>query len=300
MHLNAMHEGNSSPHAVYFRDELKGHFGGMDKYKSKGSGDDYELWLTLFSGGMVNRVLKTESHFIPDARASVIGGIQPDVYLKHMQDKGDGMIDRFLVAFHPAEPPQTTIFNHVEKEVIEAYNNFMEYLDKKLHTSYSLWNLPQGVRGDVLRSVESFHEWAHMVGMENDAGAFKKWEQNFYRLIIHMANIWEKEAVDIETVRRASTLTKYYAEDWIESRLAGEDEKKHQRQDERMMRKLEEAKGLGCTRSDFSRYIRDFKGKEKKQALDEGIQRLVDGGQAIRNKKGRVFLKAYLPKKETK
>lgn len=295
MSLNLMHEKGETPHAVIMRDELKGHFGAMNKYKAKGSGDDYELWLTLFSGGYTSRVLTSENFIIPDARASVIGGIQPEVYFKHMRDKGDGMLDRFMIAFHSGTPQKTSIFHSPDPNSIKFYNQFMNELDDLTPVRFSFWQLPDLDRKNVLDGVESFHQWAYSLGKEYDAGAFKKWEQNFYRLTIHMAVMWQKEQIDLETIDRASELAKYYANDWLQSKFQESDDEQRLRQDKKIRDKLEAAGKLGCTKTNFSQKIRDFKGPENKNALEKAIERLEFSDDVFRNEKGRFILKKFYP-----
>ena len=291
-HLSAFYEDKRTPHSVYMRDELKGHFGGMDKYRGGGSGDDYELWLTLYSGGTVSRVLKNETIFVPDARCTVIGGIQPEVYIKHMEDKGDGMIDRFMVAYCEEEPKQTSIFSYVKTEVIDEYNDFMTDIFEQIPEKYKPWDLDKGERKEVLDAIEAFHVWSHRLGEKYDCGAFKKWEQNFYRLIIIIGALWHKKQIDVDMVSKAADLACFFAIDWIKSRIIS-DSDSQEKCDTRLFAMLKKARTVGKTPREFQNGSKLFRGKENKKALTEAIERAINAGKVMRGEQGRVFLKEF-------
>lgn len=219
-HLEAMDEAGGAPHVVFVKDELKGFFGGMDKFKGKG-GDEYETWLSLFSGHDLIKTLVSKTIFIKGARATVIGGIQPDVYNECMKDKGDGMTDRFMIAIFEGDPIMTDIHQFCEIDVLKKYEDFMTYISDAEPTTFSLWKCQGGEleRNEVLSMVQDFHEWAHNLGIIYETGAFKKWEQCLYRLIIVMAAIWERPAIDPFVVKNAIELSAYYASDWLRAKL---------------------------------------------------------------------------------
>lgn len=283
-------KGGDASHAVYFRDELKGHFGGMDKYKSTG-GDDHQLWLTLYSGGPVSRVLKAEQIFIPDARATVIGGIQPDVYRESMKDQGDGMVDRFIVAYYDGDPLKTSIFDYVEPEVISGYMEFMDELPNGIE--YSLWSLGKGQRGDVLNAIQSFHDWTHELGSSYDCGAFKKWEQNFYKLVMIMSNLWGHHSICVDDIERAKVLAQYYSVNWLKSRMSADDEQMEKIVN-KMLKILEKSRTHGAIKRDFRDKIWDFKkANASPKLMDMAIENLMNTGKVKRSKSGRMFLSEF-------
>jgi hypothetical protein len=223
MHMEAQYDGGKQPHCVYVRDELNGFFGGMNKFKKSG-GDDNEMWLQLFSGQDISKTLVCSSIFIEDARATVIGGIQPEVYRKAMQDKGDGMIDRFMIAFYDGDPAKTDIFSSCSFDIIKDYNNFMDGIIVGPRKKYSFWSGQKETERDkILRVVQEFHDWCHELGILYDVGAFKKWEQCFYRICIILGELWGKTAMDIETVERAKELSGYFAVNWIRTKGMAEE-----------------------------------------------------------------------------
>lgn len=287
-HLAAYYEAGLCPHAVFMRDELKGHFGGMNQYKANGAGSEYETWLSLFSGENVSRVLKGETIFIPGAIASVIGGIQPEVYAEHMQDKGDGMVDRFIVAYHDKAPTKTNIFDFVDYDVIKGYNEFMLEMYEQGPVEYSFWDMEKGKRKDLLNCVQDFFDWTHMLGEEYEFGAFKKWEQQFCRLCIHLARMHNRKSMTIDIVEMAKDLMGFYATDWLKSRICGEDDTEA-KIDGKALAILKKARGSGCTPSEIRQRVWDFRGKERKKVFDESMGRLRTKGLVRIGKNGRFI-----------
>lgn len=216
LHLEAQYDAGKNPHCVYIKDELKGFFGGMDKYKSKG-GDEYEMWLSLFSGSDLVKTLVSKTVFVEKARTTVIGGIQPDVYNECMGDKGDGMVDRFMIAIYEGDPSASDIRAFCSDSTIHRYNEFMLSMGDQDEKAFSFWKDEH--REGVLDLVQEFHEWCHALGIQHNTGAFKKWEQQFYRLCIVFACMWEKEQIDAETVRRARDVASFYAVDWLKAKI---------------------------------------------------------------------------------
>lgn len=219
MHLETMGDTGETPHCVYVKDELKGFFGGMDKYKSKG-GDEYETWLSLFSGADLVKTLVSKTLFVSGARATVIGGIQPEVYNECMGDKGDGMIDRFMIAIHEDGPEVTDIFSQCSAGTITAYNHFMLNMEEMDALEYDLWSGPEVE--EVLAEVQSFHAWCALVGETHETGAFKKWEQCFYRIIIIMSAMWCRESVTLDSVRKARDLMEFFVSGWLTAKIMAE------------------------------------------------------------------------------
>lgn len=274
-------QGNE-PHAVYLRDELKGHFESMNQYRK---GSDYELWLTLYSGGPVNRVLKSETTYVANACCTVIGGIQPEVYLEHMQDKGDGMVDRFMVAYYDGAPSMTDIFSYVDREVIDDYEAFMLDISESIGVRYKPWDLPRGERGEILELFQEFHRWSYALGEEYDIGAYKKWEQNFYRLVIIMGALWKKEEIDADMITKASDLASFFAIDWIKSRILADAEDDVQLR-KKILEILQKSSPRPVKKRDFSRKCRKFRGEKGAIQLSRILAKLVTGGVVTTNEEG--------------
>jgi hypothetical protein len=90
----------ASPGGVLcLQDELSGWFGGMDKYSGgRGSHKDRGFWLQSFNGGpyAINRVGRGAA-LIPNLSVSMLGGIQPELIRKLMDEAvDDGLIQRLF------------------------------------------------------------------------------------------------------------------------------------------------------------------------------------------------------------
>jgi hypothetical protein len=67
------------------RDELNGWFGSFNSYSRGKSGSDESFWLSAFNGGshVIDRKTgETKTIYIPNARVSIAGGIQPGILRK--------------------------------------------------------------------------------------------------------------------------------------------------------------------------------------------------------------------------
>lgn len=83
------------------QDEFAGFLGAMEKYGGSGSAHDRTVYLRCYNGGpyVINRK-KTEDDggvFVPNLSASMLGGVQPDVIKRLVeQSADDGLIQRFM------------------------------------------------------------------------------------------------------------------------------------------------------------------------------------------------------------
>jgi len=87
---------------LLFRDELLGWVKSMDQYRSKGSGDDQEMWLSIYNNEALKISRATQDNKMIDrASISVLGGVQPSV-LSEMAAKakeGNGFTYRLSFIF---------------------------------------------------------------------------------------------------------------------------------------------------------------------------------------------------------
>jgi Protein of unknown function (DUF3987) len=96
-----------SPDGVLcYQDELSGWFGSMDKYSGgRGAAKDRAFWLESYNGGSytVNRIGRGFV-FIENLSVSILGGIQPELIRKLVEDSvDDGLLQRLiLVILRPA------------------------------------------------------------------------------------------------------------------------------------------------------------------------------------------------------
>lgn len=94
-------------HFLVSSDELAGFVQGLNQYKSRG-GNDRQRWLSAYDGRAID-VLRTGKNFhVPEAKISILGGIQPSV-LKTLMDRDRGSIDGFWSRFMFIEIPSRKI-----------------------------------------------------------------------------------------------------------------------------------------------------------------------------------------------
>lgn len=282
MHMEAQYDSGRQPHCVMVRDELNGFFGGMNKFKKSG-GDDNEMWLQLFSGQDIAKTLVARTLFVENARATVIGSMQPEVYRKVMQDKGDGMIDRFLIAIHEGGPEETNIRSQCSFNVIKLYNEFMETISYNKRKKYSFSNCKE--RDKILDSVQEFHSWAHKLGRMYDVGAFKKWEQCFYRICVLLGELWEKDEMDLETVERAKKLSAFFAVNWIRAKDMAE-ESDDERVSKKILKVLEEQGKKSSRELSQSLHV-------KSHVILEALNGLKEAGKVKEYKDGKRLVYEY-------
>jgi hypothetical protein len=126
-------------------DELSGWFGSMDKYNSgRGAAKDRGFWLQAWNGGTysVNRVTR-DCYLIQNLSVSVLGGIQPDLIRKMIDEAhDDGLIQRLLpIVVRAGTEGQDTPAH----DVVEAYAHLIESLHKLQPTFATGWDNPSGL-----------------------------------------------------------------------------------------------------------------------------------------------------------
>jgi len=205
-----------NPSAIYYRDELKGFFSGMNAYR-KGQGDDQERWLQLFTGDTISLKLKSETIYVEDGRASVLGSIQPSVFKECMEDHGNGMIDRFAFIVYNGQPNESNIYSYVEKYIVEKYNNFITDLGKPKKVFVVFNNKP------VQEKIREFERWCFQVGREQETGSFKKWEQICFRIMLILSVLWQRDKLEVDIAKKAIAISKYLAVGWIQTREMAEE-----------------------------------------------------------------------------
>jgi hypothetical protein len=126
-------------------DELSGWFGSMDKYNSgRGAAKDRGFWLQAWNGGMysVNRVTR-DCYLIQNLSVSVLGGIQPDLIRKMIDEAhDDGLVQRLLpIVVRAGTEGQDTPAH----DVVGAYAHLIESLHKLQPTFATDWDNPAGL-----------------------------------------------------------------------------------------------------------------------------------------------------------
>lgn len=207
-----LHERGKGPCAIFQKDELKGFFGSMGQYKG-GGGDEYELWLSLWQGyDMAPKLKSGPARICPDARATVLGGIQPKVMQEHFQDKSDGMFDRFIFAVDKRGAQRAVKTDYLPYESMKAYEQYILSVYKmQKPDNFS------AMGGNIDQAFQEYYDWCYERGMKINHGAFKKWERNFHKILLILLVMWKRETVDIEITYKAIELMKYFVEHWIDS-----------------------------------------------------------------------------------
>lgn len=129
--LHSIHDINKRGIGLY-KDELKGFMNDMNKYRQKGS--DEEFWLESFNNGnyIVNRATK-EPIMINNICINIIGTIQHDVLNNIItQYAGNGLIDRFLFT-----ASESKVYEMTDAEIDDYYTLTWEKIINKVHKNSS-------------------------------------------------------------------------------------------------------------------------------------------------------------------
>ena len=124
----------SNPVGVgYCCDELALWLGSMDKYRR--NGNDVAVWLSLFNGDgvTVNRKCEEEILSLRDTCVSVIGSIQPDIFLGcfHGQLRSNGLLSRILQIYgNDSEDMPYDTNEGIDVSLIDRWNETIDLLLK--------------------------------------------------------------------------------------------------------------------------------------------------------------------------
>jgi len=197
-----------APHTIYYKDELNAFFASMDAYR-EGRGGDNEAFLEFFNGHNAKITNKHEKRFISKTILTILGTIQTNVMRNAMQDKGNGLIERFIFAMNLDEPQMSDIFSEVPESTILDYDIYVRKIYQEFNKT--LLAVPCELRDHVQEMNKHFFD----LGRKHDTGAFKKWEQNFFKIIGCLTILWNKNGIDEDIITKAKELTKYFADQWI-------------------------------------------------------------------------------------
>jgi len=210
-----LYEQNRSPQVLVYRDELPSILA-LDQHKANG-GDSVEKLLQQWQGAEIPIVLKSGVSYVPAARCTMIGGIQPQVFDNRMPDEGNGFLDRFLFVVDHVGTVKMDLYSDISDEVFERYNQQMEDVrtkqeedgqDRVRRTEYE-------IDDDAREVLQNYIDWAAQKGEEYQTTAHKKWERNLLKLSLIYAGMWGKDSVDAETATRASRMMKFLAVQWL-------------------------------------------------------------------------------------
>lgn len=212
-------EQGAPAHILIIRDELNGFFGDMNAYRSGGAGSDNEWFLSAYNGAsnVVRNVTNKQS--IAGATISLVGSIQPSIFQNAFSDthKDAGLFDRFLFAIDTSFPSPSDPFAEVSQQTQDAYSSWIV-------EAYDAVRYESTEDAPTLHLTRKQQEWVrdflqemHMIGKKHATGAFKKWEINFYRLLVVMAGIWQDGTITDSTFEKTMTLARFLISQWTTS-----------------------------------------------------------------------------------
>ncbi len=114
---------------VGYRDELSGWARALDQYRAGGKGADRQFYLSAWSNSYaaVDRKSRSEPLIMRRPFVGVYGAIQPGVLHEIGDDREDGLLDRFLLAY-PAPVPSQWSDDEISDEARDGYANLYQGL----------------------------------------------------------------------------------------------------------------------------------------------------------------------------
>jgi Protein of unknown function (DUF3987) len=210
------------------RDELAGWLGSFTRYKGKGGGTDLPYWLEIHRAGTILYDRKTGERttvMVPQAAASVTGGIQPGVLVRALTPEflDAGLAARLLLAM-PTAPPKRWSEIEIDPPVEEAYQKAItSLLALGFDTIPGGEDVPHALRLSPEAKaawVAFYNAWAReQAAAEGElAAAFSKLEGYAARfaLLHHVASRVargenDRAAVEKESIEAGVTLCRWFA-----------------------------------------------------------------------------------------
>ncbi len=111
------------------KDELSAFVKGMNQYKAGGKGSDQQVYLSMWSGSpiAVDRKGGDVPIIIPLPFVCVVGSIQPQILPELKNNRDDGFVDRFLLAY-PDPVYSRYNDNEISDEAVEGYQEIYDGL----------------------------------------------------------------------------------------------------------------------------------------------------------------------------
>lgn len=220
-----------NPRGIFsYQDELSGWVQAMDGYKAKGSGNERQQYMTIWSGGAIKKDRKLDedegSLIAPFPFLSIIGTVQPDLIKRLCGNGGgkDGWLDRFIWTYEPEyQPKPITICEDRDcenrwNEVANALLNFLKMDSKDGMPMPKTVYLSDGAKLYFLKwSERNVGRQLHPdfpVAMRGPMEKFKSYAGRF-ALLLHLLKVAygfdsESDDVSAETMRDACLLCDYF------------------------------------------------------------------------------------------
>ena len=268
-------EQEYAPHIVRFADEINGLFGDLNAYRG-GAGSDLEQYLSLYNGMNFSVSNKTEKLKVFGATLTLVGTIQPDVMRRvgNMQDSGNGLVDRFsyFIDLSEAVPADAKYcINMGYKRMYDAYMQGLieQPLPKRISVNHGLFN-----------EIQKVYDELSIIGKKTD-GAFKKWEQQFCKLLGILSVLWGEYEITLESIKRAERLIKYLAHSWIAG-MGITEMSEHEDMEQAILKMLKED---GIVADKDLKRKKKFAGK--KDIINDVISDLIASGSVAMDKNGK-------------
>ncbi len=222
---------NENPRGIALtKDELSSWIASMNQYKAGGKGSDRQFWLSVHTNQPIAVDRKTSDRPVIVAHpfVSIVGGIQPAVLPDFGQDRGDGLMERFVFAY-PEHRPSRWTEEEVEDETIEAYAATINALYRLEHADAGDGPFPSrvpmtpGAKALFIEEYNALHEEIEAPGFpQRLRPAFGKLEAYLARLALILAmtrlaasnasnaSNFSKEEVTEEDMRGAVRLLGYF------------------------------------------------------------------------------------------
>jgi putative DNA primase/helicase len=112
-----------------FRDELSAWALSHNQYKSGGKGSDRQFWLSAWSNtyASVDRKSRKDPLMLPRPFVGLFGAIQPAILPEIGDGRGDGLLDRFLLAYPHPKPSRWTD-DEISREARDDYGSLYRKL----------------------------------------------------------------------------------------------------------------------------------------------------------------------------
>lgn len=231
--LHVVHSNNRRGIGLY-KDELKGFFNDMDKYRK---GSDEQFWLESFNNKsyVVNRMRSDRPLMINDTMINILGAIQPDILMRLTRElSGNGMINRFLFTAN-----ETGIYPISRQDIdpawmkwwdtrIRAFHDSIEYTDSE---DTEILEMTHEAMDIFLQADKMFCE---LQRSDNETNAIKNYLSKMKTYLPRLAltlcimdSVFEDGflTVNSEHMERAKSLCEYFISS---ARLAFDDSEKRQ------------------------------------------------------------------------
>jgi hypothetical protein len=214
----------------------------------------------LFNGFNYMQQNKLERFTIHDARASLIGTIQTEVFTGTMDDKTmeNGMFDRFLFCVELGFPPETNPLLDASQVVLDRYKAYMDLCMNDYRRGPESIGAPRIVLtysdAQKERLVDIYKKY-HAIGSLHNTGAFKKWDLKLHKLMINMTCLHRERTITDAVFEKCIALNDWFNAEWL------------------MAFNLSQQSDIGKARHKTIQFIKTTSGCSHKKLMDQRFMR---------------------------